>query len=272
MPEADTIHPDALPLTIESLVEQFAACGLAAGQTVIVHTQMSALGWIAGGAATIIHALLHVLTPSGTLMMPAFSPDNNDPAHWKHPPVPEHWWPIIRQHTPVYDPLTSPTWGVGVTAEIFRRWPGVIRSAHPNASFAACGPNAEYLLANHTSLERLFDDESPIGRLYTLDGYVFLLGPDHGKNTSLHLAEYRAEIPQHFVREGSAIQVDGVRQWVAYEMFDLNDSDFPALGDAYEAAHHIPRGRVGRAEVRFMKQRPLVDFAVGWLEEHRGKG
>jgi aminoglycoside 3-N-acetyltransferase len=63
--------------------------------------------------------------------------------------------------------------------------------------------------------------------------------------------------------------VEGVRQWVAYEMQELDDTDFPALGDAYEAAHAIPRGRVGRAEARFMKQRPLVDFAVNWLEQHR---
>src|SRR5574341_1575649 len=78
MPEADTIHPDALPLTVDSLAEQFAACGLAAGQTVLVHTSMSRIGWIVGGAETVIRALLRVLTPEGTLMMPAFTTSNTD--------------------------------------------------------------------------------------------------------------------------------------------------------------------------------------------------
>jgi aminoglycoside 3-N-acetyltransferase len=100
---------------------------------------------------------------------------------------------------------------------------------------------------------------------------VFLLGTDHGSNTSLHLAEYRADIPATYFREGTAMLVNGERQWVAYDLRELDDSDFPALGDDYEAAHGIPRGRVGRAEVRFMKQKPLVDYAVGWLEAHRGR-
>src|SRR5262245_18202654 len=137
MPEEDAIHPDELPLTVDSLAEQFAACGLAAGQTVLVHTRMSALGWIAGGPVAIIQALLRVLEPSGTLMMPAFSPGTTDPANWHRPPMPEHWWEIIRQQTPMYNPLTTPTFGVGQVAELFRRWPGVIRSTNPDASFAA---------------------------------------------------------------------------------------------------------------------------------------
>ncbi len=270
MAEADVIDPNALPLTIESLSEQFAACGLAAGQTVLVHTRMSALGWIAGSAAALIQALLDVLTPSGTLMMPAFSPDHSDPANWSSPPVPEHWWPIIRQHMPAFDPRTTPTWGLGKVPEVFRGWPGVIRSANPDASFAAIGPNAEFLTANHTELVELFGETSPVARLYALGGYIFLLGPDHGNNTSLHLAEFRANIPRVYYQEGTAMHVDGVRQWVSYQARGWDDSDFAVLGDAYEAAHNIPRGRVGKAEVRFMRQRPLIDFAVGWLEQHRG--
>lgn len=271
MSEADTIDPNALPLTVDSLAQQFAACGLAAGQTVIVHTRMSAFGWVAGGAVAIIQALLRVLTPSGTLMMPTFSSDNTDPANWGNPPVPEHWWQIIRDHSPAYDPRIMPTRGVGVVPELFRTYPGVVRSEHPSLSFAAIGPNAHYLIENHTSLQRPLDDESPLGKLYKLDGYVFLLGPDHGNNTSLHLAEYRANIPRINIKEGSATLVDGVRQWVPYDIEDVDAVDFAELGDAYEVAHNILRGLVGRAEVRFMKQKPLVDFAVNWLEKHRNQ-
>jgi aminoglycoside 3-N-acetyltransferase len=269
MPERDLIRSEDLPLTVEKLVEQFAACGLAAGQTVIVHTRMSALGWIAGGAAAIIHALLRVLTLTGTLMMPAFSPDNTDPANWVNPPVPEHWWQIIRDHTPAYDPHTTPTWGVGAVPELFRTFPGVMRSAHPEASFAACGPQAKHLLANHNKLDRIFDDDSPIGKLYALDGYVLLLGIDHSKNTSLHLAEYRANFPKQYKHEGVAMFVNGERRWVEFEMQDIDDGDFTQIGSDYETLHGITSCRVGRAEARFLRQRPLVDFAVQWMEQHR---
>ncbi len=269
MGEADTIHPDQLPLTVESLADQFAACGLAEGQTVLVHTRMSRLGWIAGGAVSVIQALLRVLGASGTLMMPTHSADNTNPANWSRPPVPERWWQIIRDHAPPYDPAVTPTRGMGKVAELFRTYPGVIRSAHPIGSFAALGANAEYLTRDHPIPEPMFGDGSPVARLYDLDGYVFLLGVDHVNNTSLHLAEYRADFPKKYVREGTALLVDGQRQWLEYDLLDYSDADFGAIGDRYEAEHAISRCRVGMAEARFMKQRPLVDYAVAWMERNR---
>jgi aminoglycoside 3-N-acetyltransferase len=269
MPEADTIHPDMPPLTAESLAEQFAACGLSAGQTVLVHTKMSALGWIIGGPVPVIQALLRVLGPTGTLMMPSHSTDNTDPAHWRNPPVPESWWPFVREHMPAYDPAYTPTRNMGVVANTFLNWPGVTRSSHPTDSFAALGPNTDILLRPHP-IESNLGEQSPLARLYDLDGYVMLIGVDHGTNTSLHLAEHRANYPgKHTITFGCAVMVDGQRQWATFDGIALDDDDFPQLGDAYEAAHNIRRGRVGQAEVRFMKQKPLVDFAVEWMNQHR---
>ncbi|MCB9454059.1 MAG: AAC(3) family N-acetyltransferase [Anaerolineaceae bacterium] len=269
MPESATINPNFPPLTRDSLAEQFAACGLAAGQTVLVHSSLSKLGWVVGGAQDVIQALLDVLTPSGTLMMPSHTGGNGDPAYWRNPPVPAWWYPTIRQHRPAYDPQLSPTRAMGAIAELFRTWPGVCRSGHPIGSFAALGPQAADLTANHP-LEPMFGDDSPIGRLYACDGYVLLLGVDHGNNTSLHLAEYRADFPgKSLRREGTAMLVNGERQWVEFDMLSLNDEDFPTIGDNYESEHGIPRGQVGQAVVRFMKQRPLVDYGVEWMAQNR---
>jgi aminoglycoside 3-N-acetyltransferase len=269
MTEADTIHHDYLPLTMDSLAEQLAACGLSAGQTVVVHSSMSKMGWIAGGEEALIRALLRVLTPTGTLMMPAHTTGNTDPSHWRHPPVPEHWWPIIREHMPAFDPATTPSRQLGRIAELFRTWPGVKRSSHPIGSFAALGPNADYLTCTHR-LEGEFAEDSPLGNLYQLDGYVLLIGVGHDSNTSLHVAEQRAVWPgKRNEREGTAMYVNGVRQWVEYDSLIFNSDDFAQIGSAYEAQFNIPLGQVGRAEVHFMKQRPLVDFAVQWMETHR---
>jgi aminoglycoside 3-N-acetyltransferase len=269
MTEEATIHSDALPLTVDSLAEQFAACGLSAGQTIVVHSAMSKLGWIAGGPVAVIQALLRVLTPTGTLLMPAHTTNNTDPAHWQHPPVPESWWPTIRQHMPAYDPAITPTRSIGVVAELFRTWPGVIRSDHPIGSFAALGANAAYVTEDHR-LDSEFGETSPIGRLYELDGCVMLIGVGHDNNTSLHMAEWRANWPgKPTIKQGTAMLVNGVRQWVEFEEIDYNSDDFNIIGDSYEAEYHIPRHKVGQAEVRFMKLRPLVDFAVEWMEGKR---
>ncbi|MBE2268720.1 MAG: AAC(3) family N-acetyltransferase [Anaerolinea sp.] len=269
MSEANTIHDDALPLTIQSLAEQFAACGLAAGQTVVVHTAMSKLGWIVGGAVSVIEALLQVLTPTGTLMMPAHTSGNTDPSGWQHPPVPQAWWQIIRDHMPAYDPAVTPTRQMGAVAELFRTLPGVQRSAHPISSFAAYGAHAAYLTADHHVTDE-FGLTSPLGRLYELDGYVLLIGVGHSNNSSLHVAEWRAHFPsKRTIRQGTAMRVNGERQWVEFDELDLNSDDFDQIGDAYEVENGIRRGSIGRAEIRFMRQRPLVDYAVTWMGQHR---
>lgn len=269
MSEETTIQRTELPLTAQSLADQLRACGLASGQTVLVHMAMSKLGWVVGGAEAVIIALLDVLGADGTLMMPTHTTNNTDPAEWQHPPVPESWWQVIRDHMPAYNPATTPTRLMGAVPELFRTWPGVMRSSHPVTSFAAIGPNAAYLLADH-ALEEDLGNRSPIGRLYDLDGYVLLLGVEHWNNTSLHLAETRAEYPgKRNIRSGSAMLVDGKRQWVAYETLETYSDDFGAIGQAFDAAHHIEVKHIVQAEVRFFKQRAVVDFAIQWIEQNR---
>jgi aminoglycoside 3-N-acetyltransferase len=256
-------------LTVTSLAGQLRACGLAEGQIVLVHLSMSKLGWIVGGAEAVVLALLDAVGESGTIMMPTNSGNNTDPYEWQHPPVPEAWWQTIRDHTPAYNPLTAPTRGMGVVPELFRTWPGAVRSAHPAFSLAALGPRAEYLVADHALTEDT-GDRSPLGKLYELDGHVLLLGVGHGNNTSLHLAEFRAKYPgKHALRTGSAMLVNGQRRWVAYETLDTDAGDFGEIGDAFDRAHDVPIQQIGGAQVRFFRQRPLVDFAVAWMEQNR---
>ena len=68
---------------------------------------------------------------------------------------------------------------LGVTADIFRRMPDVRRSNHPFA-FAALGPHAAAITADPLPLppHRL---ESPVGRVYEMDGKVLLLGVGHNQ-------------------------------------------------------------------------------------------
>ena len=269
MPELDVVAASAAPLTHSSLLSQLQALGVAAGQRLLVHSSLSSLGWVAGGPVTVIEALLAALGDGGTLVMPTHTADNSDPANWRGPPVPPAWWPVLRAEMPAYDPARTPSRGMGRIAELFRTWPGALRSAHPIGSFAARGPLAAALLADHACLEDPFGEDSPIGRLYRSDGHVLLLGVGHDSNTSLHLAEHRARAPRRVVKEGTALWAEGARRWVPFDMQGLETDDFPALGAAFEAARGLAPGRVGRAEARLLRQRDLVDFAVGWLEAHR---
>ncbi len=269
MSEASAVQNTPTPNTVSTLQHDFTALGIQPGAIIILHSALSRLGWVAGGPIAVIEALLAALTPEGTLVMPAHSADNSDPAHWQNPPVPADWWPIIRAEMPPFRPEITPTRGVGIIPETFRRWPGALRSNHPNGSFSAWGKHAHYITHKHP-LDNEFGDESPLGRLYQLDAQILLLGVTHANNTSLHLAEFRSCYPGKSTSpQGAAILVDGQRQWATWEGLEFNADDFDKLGADYEANIGYTPGKVGQAEARLLSQRAIVDYAVQWLSENR---
>ena len=267
MPEANLINNSPLPQTRTSLAESLRQLGVEAGMTLIAHISLNAIGWIAGGHVALIQALMDVLTPAGTLVMPAHSGDLSDPALWENPPVPESWWPVIREHWPAYDPRITPTRAIGRAAEAFRSWPGVCRSAHPALSFSAWGAKAAIVTEGH-ELENALGEGSPLARIYDLDGWVLLLGCGHDSNTSFHLAEYRAPGAKR-IQQGAPISVNHEHTWRVYADIDLDSDIFPDIGAALEQTGTVAIGQVGLAETRLFPQKPAVDFAEAWLREYR---
>lgn len=258
--------------TVRTLTNDFIEAGVSSGQTLLVHSSMGKIGgWVCGGAEAVIRALLAVLGSEGTLVMPTHTADNTDPARWQNPPVPEAWWETIRQERLPYDPATSQTFMMGIIPETFRTYPGVLRSNHPIGSFAAYGKHAAAITAPQ-SLEPMFGDDSPIGRMYHLDAHILLLGVGYDNCTSLHLAEYRATFPtKRFHTEGCAVLTEKGREWVTFEMMALDTDDFIEIGGSFERQHpqRVQMGAVGKATTRLMRQRPLVDFAYKWMESYR---
>ena len=243
--------------------------GVSKGQTIMVHTSLSSLGFVCGGEQTVIEALMEAVGNEGTIMMPAQSWKNLDPTTGVHWEEPEEWWELIRDNWPAYNKDITPTNTMGAVAEMFRKWPGTLRSDHPARSVAAWGKNAEYLTAAH-DLSNIFGEESPIGKLYELDGLVLLIGVGYDKNTSLHLADVRADYPgKHNSIEHSAVMENDHRVWKQYETLFADGEDFDEIGAAFENTYSIHKEALGNGVIRLMIQRDLVDFAVRWIEENR---
>ncbi|HEY8599394.1 MAG TPA: AAC(3) family N-acetyltransferase [Thermomicrobiales bacterium] len=270
MNERDTIAFVTTPATIGTLTRDLAALGVQPGISLLVHSSLSALGWVSGGALAVVLALREAIGSEGTLVMPTHSGDLTDPADWRNPPVPEVWWPIIRETMPAFDPILTPTRGMGAIPDCFRAGHDVLRSGHPQGSFAARGRWAERITAGH-ELTSDFGDRSPLARLYDLDGWVLLLGVGHGNNTSLHLAEYRATYPmKRFAPSGAPVLVEGERRWVEFQTLQVDSDDFPAIGTAFAQDTGLVRtGQIAAAPALLMPQRALVDYGVRWMELHR---
>jgi len=270
MSELDVVSGTAVPSTRRSLGANLQSLGVRPGMIVIVHVSLSSLGWVCGGAVAVIQALLDAVGDAGTLVMPSHSGDLSDPSSWVNPPVPRDWWQTIRDELPAYDPLITPTVGLGRVAEVFRRWPGALRSAHPVMSFSARGPRALDIVGSH-ELSFSLGNGSPLARLHELDASVLLLGVGHDRNTSLHLAEYRAGIrPERGC--GAPLLVDGRRVWHSYRDIELDDDAFLAIGHDFEERMQVRLGRVGAAQARLFSQREIVGFAASFLRTgHRGE-
>ena len=253
----------------QDILAALAKAGVGKGQTIMVHTSLNSLGFVCGGAQIVIEALLESVGTDGTIMMPTQSWKNLDPTvgvHWEEP---EEWWQIIRDNWPAYNKDITPTNTMGVVAEMFRKWPGTLRSDHPARSVAANGKYAEHLTTGH-DLSNIFGEDSPIGKLYELDGYVLLIGVGYDKNTSLHLADVRAEYPgKHDSIEHSAIMENGKRVWKEYSTLYVDGEDFDKIGEAFEKECTVQKADLGNGIITFMKQRELVDFAIKWIECNR---
>ncbi|QAY67673.1 aminoglycoside N(3)-acetyltransferase [Paenibacillus protaetiae] len=258
-------------MTVRTLAEDFRRLGMCPGMTVIVHSSFKSIGsWVLGGPVSVILALEEVLGPEGTLVMPAHSTDLSDPAGWQNPPVDPAWWDVIRENMPPYDRDLTPTNRMGIIAELFRKQNGVLRSAHPQLSFAARGKHAGMVTDNH-SYEYGLGENSPLARIYELDGHVLLLGVDNGNNTSIHLAECRSSYPSKQETAAYApVVANGQRQWIGYADLAYDSSDFSRIGEDFERdTGLVKRGLIGQSSALLLPQRAVVDYAVEWMKRNR---
>ncbi|HEY3344354.1 MAG TPA: AAC(3) family N-acetyltransferase [Anaerolineaceae bacterium] len=269
MSESSTIPLTPKPRTRESLTADLRRVGIKAGMVLNVHSSLSSLGWVSGGPVTVVQALMDVITPQGTLVMPTHSGDLSDPAKWANPPVPESWVAPIRASMPAYDPRYTPSRGMGRIPETFRTFPGVLRSGHPAVSFAAWGAQAEFITHDHR-LEYCLGEHSPLARLYDLDAWVLLLGVGYDHNTAFHLSEYRADNPLPSV-EGAPIFEDGRRIWKEYPDIEVDSEPFPEIGAELDWSAKVLFGEVGSAQARLFHIREAVDFAQAWITRLRGE-
>lgn len=253
------------PNTIETITKDLKALGVEKGMTIIVHSSLSSIGWISGGAVAVVEALMKVVTEEGTIIMPTQSSDLSDPKQWSRPPVPEDWWQIIRDNVPAFDSRITPTRGMGEIVECFRTYPNVVRSNHPLGSFAAWGKHAVEITMNH-SLSMSFGEESPLRKIYDLDGYVLLIGVGYDSNTSVHLSEVRSGACE-LIQVGAPIIENGERVWKEFVEMDYESEKFVEIGVEFERKGTVKNRKIGNATCRLMKQRDIVDFGTEWFRK-----
>lgn len=228
-------------LSRDEVEEQLRALGVEKGGVLLVHTSFRAVRPVEGGPIGLIEALRAALGPEGTLAMPSWTGNDDEP----------------------FDPAVTPASpDLGVVADGFWRLPGVVRSDHPFA-FAAAGPQAARITSGPLPIPPHGPD-SPVGRVYDLDGQLLLLGVGHDADTTIHLAELLAGVPYRLPRYCTVLQ-DGHPVRIEYGENDHCCARF-ALADEWLRERGLQsEGRVGHAQARLARARDVVGVARSHL-------
>ena len=252
----------------DDLVDDLVRAGVPRGGVLLVQSSLRSVGAVDGGAATVVSALRRALGPGGTLVAYTATPENSLSSRLYREATAGLGPRELERHQslmPSFDPLLTPcSPTVGRLAEAVRTTEGALRSAHPQTSFAAVGPEARWIVEDHR-LECHLGDDSPLGRLYKLNASALLVGVPDWLFTPYHLADCRVPDPPRRPYSCLVRGADGGRRWIEFDGVDLDDRHFPVLGAAVRDRVPFREGRLGDADCLLVPIGPAVDAATDWL-------
>ena len=156
------------------IIRDLRKLGIKEGDVLLVHSSLRSIGYVIGGADTVIDALLEVLGSDGTLVLPALSLTGS--------------MMQTLMGNRVFNPKTTPT-AVGLIPETFRKRRGVYRSIHPTHSICAFGAKAKYITQGHERCTTTFGKGTPWYKIMELNGKILGIGVDLGPVTFYHVIE-----------------------------------------------------------------------------------
>jgi aminoglycoside 3-N-acetyltransferase len=121
-------------VTKQQIVKDLRSLGIQEGSVIFVHSSLKSIGFVEGGAETVIDALMEAVGPEGTLTMPCLSVSGS----------------MVKtlERGSVFDPKITPS-TVGAITEAFRKRQDVCRSIHPTHSVCAWGAKAGWITSGH---------------------------------------------------------------------------------------------------------------------------
>ena len=157
------------------LLEQLRAIGIETGDTLLVHSALSKMGYIEGGPTTVVDVLLDAVGEEGHVLMP-------------NSPNAEYQLEYIRNLS-VFDVQNDKS-KLGAITETFRNHPEALRSCHPTEPVSCIGPNAAYFIQDHFGEITPYTSKSPFYRVAEKGGKILMIGVTlDNAGTNLHTLE-----------------------------------------------------------------------------------
>jgi aminoglycoside 3-N-acetyltransferase len=242
-------------ITKERIMADLRGLGLTTGDSVLVHSSLSKMGYVTGGPVTVIEAITEVIGPEGTLLFPTFPFDT--------------LLEFFFEHYTTFDRANTPS-RMGKITEVFRTQPGVVRSFHPTHPVAAKGRLADYYIADHYNQPTPFNKQSPFYKLTEQNGKVLTIGLYLETYTSFHVLEDIVENFRFPVYR---------KEWYEVEMIDFDGSKSKVKTRIHDGAYSLKRkynemvpmfvrdgamtlGHIGEAHGSLIDARKFLDSMV----------
>jgi len=159
----------------EDIIKDLKNCGISTGDTVLIHSSMSKIGFLKDGPSTFVNAVIHLIRENGNVLMPT-SPNAKLQLDY------------IRENS-VFDVQNSPS-KLGAISEFLRTLKGVKRSLNATEPVSALGKNADYLTEGHFGTITPYDSNSPFARITEFNGKILYIGVTlDNAGTNLHTLE-----------------------------------------------------------------------------------
>lgn len=162
--------------TVADVIAIMQELGVKKGSNIFIHSSWDTFYNYEGNLEELLDAIIELIGQEGTLAMPAYP---------------------IKKNGKVFNVKRTPT-AAGMMPEMFRRYPGVLRSCNERHSVCALGPLADYLTCDHHKSLIAFDENSPYYRICEKNFWVISLGmPPYYIGTYQYVSQtvMRHEIP-----------------------------------------------------------------------------
>ena len=241
----------------ENIASDLRKIGITRGDKLIVHSSLKSIGYVDGGADTVIDMLMETVGEDGLLMMPTFTYSYE-----------------LRVGALPYNKKKTPS-ETGLVTNAFWRRENVKRSEHPTHSVAVYGKDAAQFVNDHDEHFPPFDEGTPIHRLAMNDGYILLIGVGHESNSTIHAAEFMADLPFIDIKNresyGSKYIIErdnqSIEKIALCKKLSGCSHGFGKVETLDRIINAQKEGYIGRARCKLIKGQEILDALVPVLRE-----
>ncbi len=213
----------------KEIIDGLRNLGLKKGDIVMLHSALSSLGYVEGGADMVVDAFLEVLGKQGTLIVPAFG-------------------------------------SLGAIPDAVQEKPDMVKSVHPTAAVAAIGGKADEICRDHWKADTGHGEGTPYTRMAEMGGYIVLLGVDFDRCTLCHTPETLEKLPYLRSVTTSITTPEGEVE-KTWHYIPGPHRDFIGLDPILRKSGKLTISKIGSSVVRIIRAKDLIDIMRKTLQK-----